>query len=47
MRIYKASYKDRNGKQWKSPKWYVDIFDHNQLQQRIQGVCSFNCVNGV
>ena len=35
MRIYKATYKDRSGKQRKSAKWYVDIFDHNQLRHRI------------
>jgi integrase len=35
MRVYKATYKDRNGKQRKSAKWYVDIFDHNQLRHKI------------
>jgi integrase len=35
MRIYKATYKDRNSKQRKSAKWYVDIFDHNQLRHKI------------
>jgi len=35
MRIYKAEYKDRDGKKRKSAKWYVDIFDHNQLRHRI------------
>ncbi len=35
MRVYKATYKDRCGKQRKSAKWYVDIFDHNQLRHRI------------
>jgi len=35
MRVYKAQYKDRSGKQRKSAKWYVDIFDHNQLRHRI------------
>jgi integrase len=35
MRVYKATYKDRNGKLRKSAKWYVDIFDHNQLRHRI------------
>jgi len=31
MGIYKATYEDRSGKQRKSAKWYVDIFDHNLL----------------
>jgi len=35
MRVYKATYKDRSGKQRKSAKWYVDIFDHNQLRHKI------------
>ena len=35
MRVYKATYKDRDGKKQKSAKWYVDIFDHNQLRHRI------------
>ena len=35
MRVYKATYRDRSGNQRKSAKWYVDIFDHNQLRHRI------------
>ncbi len=35
MRIYKATYKDRDGKQQKSAKWCVDIFDHNQLRHKV------------
>ena len=35
MRIYKATYKDRSGRIRKSAKWYVDIFDHNQLRHKI------------
>jgi len=35
MRIYKATFKDRSGKQRKSAKWYVDIFDHNRLRHKI------------
>jgi len=35
MRIYKTEYKDRDGKKRKAAKWYIDIFDHNQLRHRI------------
>jgi hypothetical protein len=35
MRVYKATYKDRNGNLQKSAKWYVDIFDYNQLRHKI------------
>ncbi len=35
MRLYKATYKDRNGKQRKSAKWYLDFSDHNQLRHKI------------
>jgi hypothetical protein len=35
MRIYKATYKDREGKQRKSAKWYLDFADHNQLRHKI------------
>ena len=35
MRVYKATYKDRDGKKRKTSKWYVDISDHNQLRHKI------------
>jgi len=35
MRVYKATYKDRDGKNQKAAKWYVDIFDHNRLRHKI------------
>ena len=35
MRVYKATYKDRNGEQRKSAKWYLDFSDHNQLRHKI------------
>jgi len=35
MRVYKATYKDRDGKKRKSAKWYIDIFDHNKLRHKI------------
>ncbi|MBW8040539.1 MAG: tyrosine-type recombinase/integrase [Planctomycetes bacterium] len=35
MRVYKATYKDRSGKQRKSAKWYLDFSDHNQLRHKI------------
>ena len=35
MRIYKATYKDREGKLRKSAKCYLDFADHNQLRHKI------------
>jgi integrase len=35
MRVYRATYKDRDGKQRKSSKWYLDVFDHNRLRHKI------------
>jgi len=35
MRLFKASYKDRNGKKRNSAKWYCDFSDHNQLRHKI------------
>ncbi len=35
MRIYKATFKGRDGQKRKSAKWYVDIFDHNRLRHKI------------
>ena len=35
MRVYKATYKDRDGKQRKSAKWYLDFADHNRLRHKI------------
>jgi integrase len=35
MRVYKATYKDRNGNKRKSAKWYLDFSDHNQLRHKI------------
>jgi integrase len=35
MRVYKATYKDREGKQRKSAKWYCDFADHNKLRHKI------------
>jgi len=35
MRVYKAKYKDREGKKKKSTKWYIDFFDHNKLRHKI------------
>jgi len=35
MKIYKAKYKDRNGRQQESKKWYVDFFCHNKYRHRI------------
>ena len=35
MRVYRATYKDREGKKQDTAKWYVDIFDHNRLRHKI------------
>ena len=35
MRVYKPTYKDRDGKKQKTSKWYVDLSDHNQLRHKI------------
>jgi hypothetical protein len=35
MRIYKTTYKDREGKLRKSAKWYLDFADHSQLRHKI------------
>jgi len=35
MRVYRATYKDRDGKQRKSGKWYLDFADHNRLRHKI------------
>ncbi len=35
MRVYKATYKDRDGKKRKTAKWYIDFSDHNQLRHKI------------
>ncbi len=35
MIVYKATYKDRNGKQRKTAKWYLDFADHNRLRHKI------------
>jgi len=35
MRIYRPTYKDRDGKKQKTAKWYCDFSDHNQLRHKI------------
>ena len=35
MRVYKPTYKDRDGKKRKTAKWYIDFSDHNQLRHKI------------
>jgi len=35
MRLFKATYRDRNGNKHESQKWYVDFSDHQQIRQRI------------
>jgi len=35
MRVYKATYKDRDGRKRRAAKWYLDFTDHNQLRHKI------------
>jgi len=35
MRAIRATYKDRNGKQRKAARWYLDFADHNRLRHKI------------
>lgn len=35
MRIYRAKYKDRDGKEKKAAKWYLDFSDYNQLRHKM------------
>ena len=36
MSVYKTIYKDKEGRKRRAVKWYIDIFYHNQLRDRIQ-----------
>ena len=31
MRVFKRTYKDKNGKKRQTPKWYVEFRDHNEI----------------
>jgi hypothetical protein len=42
MRVYKTEYKYRDGKKHKAVKWYIDIFDHNQLIPIMNKVCALS-----
>ena len=44
MRIYKATYKDRTGKERKTAKWYLDFSDHNQLRHKMPAAKSTTCL---
>ncbi len=35
MRVFRTSYRDRDGEKQDASKWYVDIFDHNQFRHKI------------
>jgi len=35
MRLFKATYKNWDGKKCKSQKWYVDFSDHQQVRRRL------------
>ena len=37
MRVFRATYKDRNGKQKQAAKWYVEFRDHFEKVRRILG----------
>jgi len=37
MRLFKAVYKDKDGKNRKSLKWYLDFADHNEIRHKIPG----------
>lgn len=37
MRVFRVSYKDRNGKKRTAQKWYVDFIDHRQVRRRTPG----------
>ncbi len=37
MRLYKEHYTDKDGKQRKTQKWYVDFSDHHNRRHRIPG----------
>ena len=37
MRLFKATYKDKNGVKQESQKWYVDFSDHLGIRHRIPG----------
>jgi hypothetical protein len=38
MRIYRAQFKDRDGRTRKSRKWYIDFVDHIGIRHRIPGL---------
>lgn len=37
MRVFKATYKDRNGRKRESAKWYAEIVDHDERPRRLPG----------
>ena len=37
MRVFKATYKDRQGRQRESSKWYVEFSDHGEKVRRLPG----------
>jgi len=40
MRIYRSVYKDRQGKQRQTAKWYVEFRDHNETARRLPAFTS-------
>lgn len=37
MRVFRAKFKDKNGKNCKAEKWYIDFRDHLRIRHRIPG----------
>ena len=35
MRVFRSTYRDRNGKKCKTSKWYIEFRDHLQLTRRL------------
>ena len=40
MHLFKAPYRDRNGKSRKTAKWYVEFYDHKNKRRRLSGFTS-------
>jgi integrase len=40
MKLYRATFKNEAGEEQKTPKWYLDFFDHNQIRRRLKALKS-------
>ena len=47
MRLFKATYRDRKGKQRESAKWYVETRDHRQIVRRLPGFTDFKATESL